>query len=848
MSSPRKKSKASGAAARPGGAAGVGAPESAEAAKPIASLRLAIGRGGIAIELDDDVAFGPARLVDLSIRLPGLPFPLDVSGGVDRFRHRRGQLARLELDLDGDRLTPHLARAFRGVLTADTPEVWLAVERWGARVAVRSAAAPLARGPRPVLAFDLVVDPGVRGVRLHVLRARGVDLPAPARQLALKAVTAAAHRLAVREGGRFALESIPELVAEHLLPDLGVRMPAIDPLQFAWFATAHRAGSLVASRDPAPELDEQVLRARELHELVARVDDPLATDDLPRARAALLDALEIAPHEPALLHLLADLDRHAGSRAEAALSTLARSPRAARPIDGGLAGALHEETGDTPAALATYTLTAERDDCSWLGAACFAKAAALCEQPFDALEWLDRAIVRDPTDVSVHGARVRVAFAAGRPGEARASVEHLDAMLTGAEAKYAVWVAAGQTASERGFGGEAIALFERALARVPDDPRALAGLGTTMLQERRIARGVALLHQALERAEDTNAPTSPIALALAKALADGLDNLPGAIARVRRVPSAAEEALEARLLEGRWRAALGDILGAGVAFAHFRELARTRVVPDSRIRGDLVASGLLEAARFERHQHHDILAAHAHASIGLELRPTDQALRAFYRHVAAELAFPSGGSRADESSLGSRVVSVESLEPAEPSVAPIASLLEPESRAAAASVPQTMPPAAPVADFEPLASRLEPRVAFEDPEPLSDVPQTPPAPGVEGIDELESFGRALDLSFDDEPAADADLEQRAAELTQRLQLDPSDDAVADALVEVLTALGRGHELLALLLARLEDAPEERKPALRERTYAALVDLAARVEEAGRSDEAALFRMTADSLA
>jgi tetratricopeptide (TPR) repeat protein len=858
MSSPRKKTKASGAAPRTGGAAGSVASEAA-VPKPVASLRLAIGRAGIAIELDDDVAFGPARLVDLSIRLPGLPFPIDVSGGVDRFRHRRGQLARL--DLDAERLAPHLSRALRGVVSAEAPEVWIAVERWGARVALRSPAAPLARGPRPVLAFDVAIDPSERGVRLHVLRARGLDLPSPARQLALRAVAAATHRLAAREGGRFALETLPEIVAEQLLPDLGVRMPAIDPMQFAWFATAHRAGSLVASRDPAPELDEHVLRARELHELLARVDEPLATDDLPRARASLLDALEIAPHEPALLHLLADLDRHAGGRAEAALSTLARSPRAARPNDGGLAGALHEETGDIPAALATYTLTAERDDCSWLGAACFAKAAALCEQPFDALEWLDRAIVRDPSDAALHGSRVRVAFAAGRPGEARSSVEHLDAMLTGAESKYAVWVSAGQAASERGFGGEAIALFERALARVPDDPRALAGLGTTMLQERRIARGVALLHQALERAEATGAPTSPIALALAKALADGLDNLPGAIARVRRIPSSAEEAIEARLLEGRWRAALGDILGAGVAFAHFRELARTRIAPDSRIRGDLVAAGLLEAARFERHQHHDILAAHAHASIGLELRPTDQALRAFYRHVAAELAFPTGATSAspalgDErepvarrAAQGESFVSESRESESLSGPSPLAPRLEPESSSPPSIVPRTLPPAGSSDDFEPLASRLEPRPSREDGADAHEdgSPPTPPAPGVEGIEALESFGRALDLSLDDGEPVDADLEQRAADLTQRLQLDPTDDTIADELIDVLTTLGRGHELLALLLARLEDAPDERKPALRERTHAALVDLAARADEAGRPDEAALFRMTAEAL-
>ncbi len=842
MSSPRPRPKRSRATtAKPA----VSPEVLSSNAAPVPSLRLAIGRGGIAIELDDDVALGPVRLVDLSIRLPGLPFPIDVSGGVERFRHRRGQLARLELDLDGDALAPYLARTLRGIVSAEAPEVWVAVEPWGARLAVRSPAAPLDHGPRPVLAFDLVVDPSERGLRLHVLRPRGVDLPAPARTLALRAVESATHRLAVRSGGRFDLETLPEAVARHLLPDLGLRMPAIDPMQFAWFATAHRAGSIIASTDPAPELHEHVLRARELHALHERVDHALLEGRLDGARAALLLALEESPHEPALLHLLADLDRQAGGRAEAALSTLARVPRTVRPIDGGLAGTLHEECGDVPASLATYTLSAERDDVSWLGSACFRKAASLCEQPFDALEWLDRAIVRDPSDASSHGARVRTAFAAGRPGDARASVEHLDALITGAQTKFEVWIAAGQTARERGFGGEAIALFERALARVPDEPRALAGLGTTMIQERRIARGVALLHKALERAEALDQGTSPIALALAKALADGLDNLPGAIARVRRIPSASEEALEARLLEGRWRASLGDILGASVAFAHFRELARNRVSADSRIRGDLVATGLLEAGRFERQQHHDVLAAHAHASIALELRPTDQAVRAFYRHIAAELAFPSGAPEQ-----------------------PVASTPRSEAGPRSSEAPREAPSSA--SDFAPLASQLEPRVAEFEPAPAtpsvldlaSFSPSTLEHSGLraeaspedfEPTSESEtaalaSFGDALDLSFSDEEPTDAGLEERAAQLTQRLQLDPADDRVADELIDVLTALNRGHELLAVLLARLEDASDDRKPALRERTREALLDLAARGEAAGRHDEAGLFRMTADALA
>lgn len=855
MSSPRPRPKRS--RATPAVDAAGSSLEKASLGAPTPSLRLAIGRSGIAIELDDDVALGPVRLVDLSIRLPGLPFPIDVSGGVERFRHRRGQLARLELDVDGDALAPFLARTLRGVVCAEAPEVWVAVEPWGARLALRSPAAPLARGPRPVLAFDLVVDPTDHGLRLHVLRPRGVDLPAPARTLALRAVEAATHRLATRSGGRFDLETLPETVARHLLPDLGLRMPAIDPMHFAWFATAHRAGSIIASGDPPPELHEHVLRARELHDLHAAADRALLEGHLEGARSAALLALEQSPHEPALLHLLADLDRHAGGRAEAALSTLARAPKSPRPFDGGLSGTLHEECGDVPAALATYTLSAERDDVSWLGAACFRRAATLCDQPFDALEWLDRAIVRDPSDASAHGERVRTAFAAGRPGDARASVEHLDALIVGAHTKFEVWVAAGQAARARGFGGEAIALFERALARVPDEPRALAGLGTTMIQERRIARGVALLHKALERAEALDQGTSPIALELAKALADGLDNLPGAIARVRRVPSGAEEALEARLLEGRWRAALGDILGASVAFAHFRELARNRVNADSRIRGDLVATGLLEAARFERQQHHDVLAAHAHASIALELRPTDPAVRAFYRHVAAELAFPSGAPEASfagaESSRSGRAPSFVVAAPPTSSeeFAPLASQLEPRVTELPAEAAPPTPSVVDLASFVREAGDAREAVGVVDRRDQRD------GNGDRGGDEdlafedegnaLASFGDALDLSLADDDGADAGLEERAAQLTQRLQLDPTDDAVADELIDVLTKLNRGHELLAVLLARLEDASEARKPALRERTREALLTLAARADADGRHDEAGLFRMSADAL-
>ena len=90
-------------------------------------------------------------------------------------------------------------------------------------------------------------------------------------------------------------------------------------------------------------------------------------------------------------------------------------------------------------------------------------------------------------------------------------------------------------------------------------------------------------------------------------------------------------------------------------------------------------------------------------------------------------------------------------------------------------------------------------------------------------------------------------ELRAEELTRRLQANPRDDAAADELGSVLERLGRGHELLALLSARIEDATPEQRTILAPRARAALSRLAEQAEAGGRMDEAALYRGAMQSL-
>ena len=87
---------------------------------------------------------------------------------------------------------------------------------------------------------------------------------------------------------------------------------------------------------------------------------------------------------------------------------------------------------------------------------------------------------------------------------------------------------------------------------------------------------------------------------------------------------------------------------------------------------------------------------------------------------------------------------------------------------------------------------------------------------------------------------DSEAELRVEELSRRLQGDPTNDAVADELTELLLHLGRSHELLALLSARLEDAPPERRPRLVPKQRAVLVRLERDALAHGQEIEAQLF--------
>ena len=610
-------------------------------------LRLAIGRDGLGIELGRTARLGCVDVTEIAVALAGVRFPLDVSGGVARFRHRRGELKQLAIEVDARALERWAAPKLRGIVSTETPNVWIAVRRDAATVGLSGRDG--AEGP--VLAFEVTLDTHEDDVRLTIAHARGIGLPATPTALAIATLRAVLKDHAMREGARFVLPHGAARIARAVLPEAGARAPSCPGVRWTMTTAATDAWILHASQGPQAEVREEATRAREAASLAVEGDDARVAGDLVRARAFDLAALERAPRHPAIAARVAEIDALAGGRAEAALAMLNEADPDPGAPRGPLAGELLAEAGDTAGAIAALARIGDTEVVPALAARSYARAASLADDHHDALSWLDLALARAPSMGGIRWARVARRLAAGRIEDAVADVEHLEAIAAGARAKHAVWRRAGDAWRAAGLVGDAATLFERALRYAPDDPEALAGLGAALVEgacvprlgrsaraERRATRGAALLARAIELGEARNDDVSAMAIDLARALAEALGDRPSAIARVRGIPNVSREALVARGLEARWRAGLGDSAGASLAWGRVRDLATARFEEGAAADAETAARLLREAADFERDVRGDLAAAQRHLAAALRLRPRDADLERAYRDVCARLA------------------------------------------------------------------------------------------------------------------------------------------------------------------------------------------------------------------
>lgn len=580
-------------------------------------------RGVLGFELYEAFELGPVQVERVEVTLPNLKFPVDLSGGVRLFRHRRGKLEHLRLSVDTGRLArwlePRLREALGGL--ARPVSVWRVPHGLGIGFA----------GERGAVAFDVLWAPVEGDARLVVARARGAELVGPALGTALQVVDTAVGRFMKRDGRAFVLPRAGASIVRQVMPAVGARAPSSDV----------RAGELDGRGDvvyvefdariPPPGIAKTVLSALELADLTRAADDHVARGNLESARAAYLSALERAPRHPEVSRLVAEIDAHAGGRAEAALSMLAD---AVDPSETGAIGAaLLARVGDSSGAAAALRAATRDEEYGPLASLLWCQLSGYEAGTVEKLAALDEAVARAPGLAVARRQRFEARLGVGDVKGALADAEHLEASVSGSAARHEVCRASAERFLALGYQRDAGRLFERALRYVPDDPAATAGLGRSLIEAGRIERASALLERAIKSGEERGQPQPDALLDLAKILAKAGD-LPQAIARARQVEAPSERLAEARALEGVWRDKLGDLAGATVAFGRMREVIELAPPLDPRRAVDWLA----DAARFEWETRKDAALAERHLAVALRLSPRDRRLADEYRKVAAAVA------------------------------------------------------------------------------------------------------------------------------------------------------------------------------------------------------------------
>jgi tetratricopeptide (TPR) repeat protein len=588
-------------------------------------LRLSISGGALGLETYEDLPLEPFVVEDLAWTLPNLRFPVDLSGGVDVFRHRRGVLSRLLLRTTFSKLESHLRPRLREALgrALAPPRLWPLEGAVGVGVT----------GEHGSIAFDLIWAPSSAAARWVVSNVRGVgNVGVPLAQ-ALRIAETLFGGAAARRGRLLQLTDLGQRLTRQLVPALGARAPGTASVGIEQLDIDADGLRLRLSGDaPIPVLAPLATRSLELAQLCADADDALARGDADQARDHYLAALERAPRHPEIAALIAQIDLKHADRGEAALGMLVDCMPAA---EFGLIGAeLLARVGDTRGARHAVLVAATGELYPPVAAGLWQHLAELSASARERIDALDHAVASAPTLARARWARLDARLALGDEQGALADAESLEAAAAGTRARHEALVRAAELLVERGYMQSSGQLFERALRYVPNDAAATFGLARALLATGRGDRALALLERSIELSEKDGKPLADALLELARQLVDRCGDHPQAISRVSQVPASSERKLEALALEGRWRAAIGDLRGASMAFARLREACEL----SGRARPSDVALWLTEAAQFENHSLGDLIAAERHLASALRLAPRDARVRKLYRQTAAAVA------------------------------------------------------------------------------------------------------------------------------------------------------------------------------------------------------------------
>jgi cellulose synthase operon protein C len=582
-------------------------------------LRLTAAQGGLGIEAYRPLTLGPLSVHELAWSLPGVRFPVDLSGGVRSFHNRRGRLTSLRVEVELEAvarwLHPRVKHLLGGCL--ESPTLWPVDSGVGVGLWCRQGA----------VAFDLLWAPDGGDARFVVHNPRGAGFEGPALGSVLAVVDAAFGKFGKRQGRVILVERAVERLVWAVLPELGVRAPALSEVAFGELSFRGSNPAVEVRAHSAPDLPPVTGRALGLAELLKTGDERLLAADPEGAREAYVAALERAPRHPEICQLVVSLDSAFSDRTEAALGLLVES----LPVTAfGLLGAeLLLRNGETAGAELAIQKQVQLEPFPPLAALIYERVASLSDNVAARLDYLDRALAIVPRSNTARWARLEARLAVSDANGALADAEHLEAATRGSRERYDVLLAAAERLRDTGFLRPAGRLFERALRYLPKGERAALGLAESLIESGNERRAFPLLERAVEA--DDEATRSRAFLVRARLLASVYRDLPQAIASAQQVTAIRpNDALAARGLEARWRDQLGDLAGARLAFARLHDLAAAHRELEPRTAVD----HLLAASRFASETAHDLHAAHRHAALALRVNPKDARVQARYREVS----------------------------------------------------------------------------------------------------------------------------------------------------------------------------------------------------------------------
>ena len=589
-------------------------------------LCLAANRGRLGLELCEPVELGPLVIEHLTLTFENLRFPVDLSGGVPAFRHRRGKLQRITISANLQRVRLWLEPRVRSIVGAlERPlDLWPTTTGIGFGWVETTGA----------VTGELHWVPQGADARLVLGSVRGIVSGQTPFARAMATLDAAFSNKFSRKGRTWICSQVGQRISRALLPAAGARAPAAEGVNFGLLKS--EVDSLRVELDThirENALEPAVIRALELAELVTAADDALVKGDLDGAREEYFRALERAPRHRELVLIIAELDYCAGGREHAAMGLLNETMPA---IAAGRVGAeLLNLLGDRRGALEAFDSAARSEPYAPLRALLQLSKAGLESDHLARAKALDEAVASAPTLNAPRWVRFKARAQRGDMEGALTDAQFLETCASGIRTKFDVCQRCGILLLDAGLSQQASRFFERALRYRPDSCAAAAGLAQAFVAVGQPLRAITLLERALAKAESEGQDEPTAQLLLACLLAKEVSDLPQSIARVRQIPASAEVAAEARHCEAQWRRNLGDIVGASVAWARMRELVELGQRPVK------VAEWLVEAAIFERDTRKDLHAAEQHLSIALRAVPHEEKVNSLYREVSASIAAAS---------------------------------------------------------------------------------------------------------------------------------------------------------------------------------------------------------------